>query len=153
MNKNQTKERLCSSFGSSRTVNLSRILPCGIQTLYLGSWFTYNHWVKVCYLYFWFVFHLWTLGQSSIKIWNFSFHGQIFQYYLLGLKACQLRFTSASLAISFMLKVKTTSLYWSLFLFSISWHLQNRRITNSLATYLSWKALIRTNAWKEKNDG
>ena len=29
--------RLCSSFGSSRTVNLSGILPCGVQILYL--WF------------------------------------------------------------------------------------------------------------------
>ena len=39
--------RLCSSFGSSRTVNLSGILPCGVQTLYL-----------------WFVIQLWSLGQG-----------------------------------------------------------------------------------------
>ena len=38
---------------------------------------TFKHWVKV-----------------SIKNMSFSFLGQIFQYYLLGLKACQLRFAS-----------------------------------------------------------
>ena len=37
LNKKSEKVRFCSSFGSSRTVNLSGILPCGIQTLYL--WF------------------------------------------------------------------------------------------------------------------
>ena len=59
-----------------------------------GSWFHCNHWVKVCYLYFWFAFHLWTLGQGSIKNLYFSFLGQLFQYCLLGLKSCQLRFAS-----------------------------------------------------------
>ena len=33
---------------------------------------------------------------------NFSFLGQIFQYYLLGLKACQLRFTSATRELCFI---------------------------------------------------
>jgi len=34
--------------------------------------------------------------RFSIKNLNFSFFGQIFQYCLLGLKACRLRFTSPS---------------------------------------------------------
>ena len=43
-------------------------------------WFSYNHWVEVCYLQ--------TLGQGLYQNLNFSFLGQIFQYYLLGLKVC-----------------------------------------------------------------
>ena len=36
------------------------------------------------------------MGQGSIKNMNFSFLGQVFQYWLLGFKACQLRFASYS---------------------------------------------------------
>ena len=46
-------------------------------TYTFGSHFNYKHWVKV-----------------SIKNLNFSFFGQLFQYYLLGLKMCRLRFAS-----------------------------------------------------------
>ena len=46
-------------------------------TYTFGSHFDYKHWVKV-----------------SIKNLNFSFFGQLFQYYLLGLKMCRLRFAS-----------------------------------------------------------
>ena len=46
-------------------------------TYSFGSHFNYKHWVKV-----------------SIKNLNFSFFGQLFQYYLLGLKMCRLRFAS-----------------------------------------------------------
>ena len=94
MDKNQKKVRLCFSFGSSRSVNLSGILPCDVQTLYLQ-----------------FVIQLQSLGQGLLLILlvhvslinvgsgfyqnlNFSFLGKIFQYYLLGLKACRLRFAS-----------------------------------------------------------
>ena len=42
-----------------------------------GSLFIYKRWVRV-----------------SIKNLNFSFFGQVFQYYLLGLKTCRLRFAS-----------------------------------------------------------
>ena len=63
--KKKKKVRLCSSFGSGslKTMNLSRILPCGVQTLYLwfvipiiglrsvtytfGLRFTYKRWVRV----------------------------------------------------------------------------------------------------------
>ena len=58
------------------------------------SWFSYNHWVEVCYLYLWFAFHLWTLGQGFYQNLNFSILGQVFQNYLLGLKGCWLRFAS-----------------------------------------------------------
>ena len=37
LNEKSEDVRLCSSFSSSRTVNLLEILPCGVQTLYL--WF------------------------------------------------------------------------------------------------------------------
>ena len=46
-------------------------------TYTFGSHFNYKHWVKV-----------------FIKNLNFSFFGQLFQYYLLGLKMCRLRFAS-----------------------------------------------------------
>ena len=46
-------------------------------TYTFGSHFDYKHWVMV-----------------SIKNLNFSFFGQLFQYYLLGLKMCRLRFAS-----------------------------------------------------------
>ena len=59
-----------------------------------GSWFNYNHWVKVCYLYFWFAFRLQMLGQGFYQNLNFSFLRQVFQYCLLGLNACRLRFAS-----------------------------------------------------------
>ena len=35
LNEKSENVRLCSSFSSSRTVNLSEILPYGVQTLYL----------------------------------------------------------------------------------------------------------------------
>ena len=37
LNEKLENVRLCSSFSSSRIVNLSEIIPCGVQTLYL--WF------------------------------------------------------------------------------------------------------------------
>ena len=46
-------------------------------TYTFGSCFDYKRW-----------------GRVSVKNLNFSFLGQLFQYYLLGLKACRLRFTS-----------------------------------------------------------
>ena len=49
-------------------------------TYTFGSHFNYKHWVKV-----------------SIKNLNFSFFGQLFQYHLLGLKMCRLRFASFSI--------------------------------------------------------
>ena len=48
-------------------------------TYTFGSRFTYKRWVKV-------------LSKNL----NFSFLGQVFQYWLLGFKACQLRFASYS---------------------------------------------------------
>ena len=65
MNKKSEKVRLCSSFGSSRTVNLSGIFHCGVQnfiplvhdsiiiigsrsiTYTFGSRFAYKRWVRV----------------------------------------------------------------------------------------------------------
>ena len=61
-----------------------------------GSWFSYNHWVEVWYLYLWFVFYLLTLGRGFYQNLNFSFLRQVFQYYLLGFKACWLRFASTN---------------------------------------------------------
>ena len=37
LKKKSENVRFCSTFGSLRTMNLSKILPCGVQTLYL--WF------------------------------------------------------------------------------------------------------------------
>ena len=78
-----------SSLWHSNFIPLVRdsIVIIGSRSVYtFGSWFNYNHWVKVC-LYLWFVFHL---GKNL----NFSFLGQVFQYCLLGLKVCRLRFAS-----------------------------------------------------------
>ena len=61
-----------------------------------GSWFSYSHWVEVWYLYLWFVFYLLTLGRGFYQNLNFSFLRQVFQYYLLGFKACWLRFASTN---------------------------------------------------------
>ena len=41
------------------------------------------------------------MGQGFYQNLSFSFLGQIFQYYLLGLKACQLRFASGGCSLSF----------------------------------------------------
>ena len=50
------------------------------------------------------------LGQSLYQNLNFSFLGQVFQYYLLGLKACQLRFASFGIKAQ-VLKLGLLSLY------------------------------------------
>ena len=55
-------------------------------TYTFGSRFAYKRWVRVFY-------------QNL----NFNLLGQIFQYYLLGLKACQLRFTLLSEFFCFFL--------------------------------------------------
>ena len=55
------------------------IIGSRCYTYTFGSHFDYKHWVRV-----------------SIKNLNFSFLGQLFQYCLLGLKMCRLRFTSIS---------------------------------------------------------
>ena len=57
-----------------------------------GLRFIYKHWVEGCY-------------QNL----NFSFLGQVFQYYLLGLKACQLKFASNEMDNMQSLSMKTTS--------------------------------------------
>ena len=41
------------------------------------------------------------MGQGFYQNLSFSFLGQIFQYYLLGLKAYQLRFASGGCSLSF----------------------------------------------------
>ena len=58
-----------------------------------GSLFIYKRWVRV-----------------SIKNLNFSFFGQIFQYHLLGLKTCRLRFASFDIRAQ-ILKLGLLSLY------------------------------------------
>ena len=58
-----------------------------------GSLFIYKRWVRV-----------------SIKNLNFSFFGQVFQYYLLGLKTCRLRFASFDIRAQ-ILKSGLLSLY------------------------------------------
>ena len=58
-----------------------------------GSLFIYKCWVRV-----------------SIKNLNFSFFGQVFQYYLLGLKTCRLRFASFDIRAQ-ILKSGLLSLY------------------------------------------
>ena len=63
-----------------------------------GLWFNYNHWVGVCY--FIPLVHVSFIDVGSgifIKNLNFSFLGQVFQYCLLGLKGCRLRFASGFL--------------------------------------------------------
>ena len=66
----------------------------GFKLYTSGSWFNYNHWVNVLYLYLCFVSIINVGSRFSTKNLNFSFLGQLFQYYLLGLKACRLRFPS-----------------------------------------------------------
>ena len=66
----------------------------GFKLYTSGSWFNYNHWVNVLYLYLCFVSIINVGSRFSTKNMNFSFLGQLFQYYLLGLKACRLRFAS-----------------------------------------------------------
>jgi len=60
-----------------------------------GLWFNYNHWVEVCYFIPLVRVSFIDVGSGfSIKNLNFSFLRQVFQYCLLGLKECQLRFAS-----------------------------------------------------------
>jgi len=78
-----------------------------------GLCLNYNHWVRVCSFipsildsiiiigsgFYYFipsvrVSFINVRSGFSIKNLNFSFLGQIFQYCLLGLKACRLRFAS-----------------------------------------------------------
>ena len=70
-----------SSLWRSNFIHLVRdsIIITGSRcyTYTFGSCFDYKRW-----------------GRVSVKNLNFSFLGQLFQYYLLGLKACRLRFTS-----------------------------------------------------------
>ena len=42
------------------------------------------------------------MAQCFYQNLSFSFIGQIFQYYLLGLKACRLRFASGGYSLSFL---------------------------------------------------
>ena len=71
-------------------------------TYTFGSRFTYKCW-----------------GQGSIKNLYFSFLGQLFQYCLLGLKACQLRFASFGIRA----QVQKLVLYPFIFCFLLSSHL------------------------------
>jgi hypothetical protein len=70
-------------------MNLSRILPCGIQFLYLRFVFNYNHWVRVCYFIPLVRVSFINVGSGFFikKNMNFSFLKQVIQYCLLGLKS------------------------------------------------------------------
>ena len=70
-----------------------------------GSLFIYKRWVRV-----------------SIKNLNFSFFGQVFQYYLLGLKTCRLRFASFDIRAQ-ILKSGLLSLYLLFTVIILSWSL------------------------------
>ena len=124
MNLKKKKERgFASSFGSSRTVNLSRILPCGIQILYLR-----------------FVIQLQPLGRGYYQNLNFSFLGQVFQYYLLDFKACWLRFASFGISAQ-VLKLGFLSLYL-LFTIIILWETTKVPLKKKEIWMLLWASLF-----------
>ena len=56
------------------------------------------------------------VGWGFYQNLNFSFLWQIFQYYLLGLKVCQLRFTSLPLCSITFHKCSDCEIYWYIYL-------------------------------------
>ena len=95
----KTNVRFASSIGFSKNLWTDWGFFLVMFKFYtFGLWFNYNHWVKVCYFIHLVHVSFIDVGLGiSIKNLNFSFLGQGFQFCLLGLKGCRLRFASGFL--------------------------------------------------------
>ena len=88
----KTNVRFASSIGFSKNLwTYQRFFLVAFKFYTFSSWFNYNHWVEICYFTPLVRVSFIDVGSGfSIKNMNFSFLGQVFQYCLFGLKACQL---------------------------------------------------------------
>ena len=92
----KTNVRFASSVGFSKNLwTYQGFFLVTFKFYNFGLWFNYNHWVDVCnFIPLVHVSFIDVGSGFSMKNLNFSFLRQVFQYCLLGLKACQLRFAS-----------------------------------------------------------